>query len=48
METVPTPALAHAAATHGIAGAMVSASHNPSEDNGIKLLSAGEELNDDA
>ncbi len=41
MGTVPTPALAHAAATHGIAGAMVSASHNPSEDNGIKLLSAG-------
>ena len=28
MGTVPTPALAHAAATHGIAGAMVSASHN--------------------
>ena len=41
MGTVPTPALAHAAATYGIAGAMVSASHNPSEDNGIKLLSAG-------
>lgn len=49
MGTVPTPALAHAAATHGIAGAMVSASHNPSEDNGIKLLSAGgKKLNDDA
>ena len=41
MGTVPTPALAHAAATHGIAAAMVSASHNRSQDNGIKLLSAG-------
>ena len=41
MGVVPTPAVAHAAATHNIAGAMVSASHNPSTDNGIKLLSAG-------
>ena len=49
MGTVPTPALAHAASTHDIAGAMVSASHNPSSDNGIKLLSAGgKKLNDDA
>ena len=31
MGTVPTPALAHAAATHGIAAAMVSASHNRSQ-----------------
>ena len=39
--TVPTPAIAHIAATNRIAGAMVSASHNLSQDNGIKLLSAG-------
>ena len=39
--TVPTPAIAHIAASKGIAGAMVSASHNLSQDNGIKLLSAG-------
>jgi len=41
MGTVPTPAIAYSAATNRIAGAMVSASHNPSSDNGIKLLSAG-------
>lgn len=39
--TVPTPAIAYIAATNGIAGAMVSASHNLSHDNGIKLLSLG-------
>ncbi len=47
MGTVPTPAIAHIAATNGIAGAMVSASHNLSIDNGIKLLSVGgKKLND--
>jgi phosphoglucosamine mutase len=36
---VPTPALAHiAGAGHFAAGIMVSASHNPAEDNGLKVL----------
>ncbi|WP_263353608.1 phosphoglucosamine mutase [Acidicapsa acidisoli] len=36
---VPTPAIAHLAHTHGFhAGVVVSASHNPWEDNGIKLF----------
>jgi phosphoglucosamine mutase len=38
---VPTPAVAHAAADRGIPGAMISASHNPFPDNGIKLFAAG-------
>jgi phosphoglucosamine mutase len=38
---VPTPAVAHTAAVEGIAGAMISASHNPYPDNGIKLFAAG-------
>ncbi len=38
---VPTPAVAHVAATEGIAGAMISASHNPYQDNGIKLFAPG-------
>ncbi|MEO7556306.1 MAG: phosphoglucosamine mutase [Acidimicrobiales bacterium] len=38
---VPTPAVAHACAQQASAGAMVSASHNPFTDNGIKLFSAG-------
>ncbi len=37
----PTPAVAHAAAEHGIAGAMVSASHNPYHDNGVKFFAPG-------
>ncbi|MDA8292700.1 MAG: phosphoglucosamine mutase [Actinomycetota bacterium] len=37
---VPTPGLAWAAADRGAPGAMISASHNSFEDNGIKLLSA--------
>lgn len=37
----PTPAVAWVAARDGIAGAMISASHNPFGDNGIKLFSAG-------
>lgn len=44
----PTPAVAHVAAEHGIAGAMVSASHNPFHDNGIKFFGAGgRKLTDD-
>ena len=39
---LPTPALAFVARALGAAGAaMVSASHNPVEDNGIKFFSAG-------
>jgi phosphoglucosamine mutase len=38
---VPTPALAFLAAEHtDAAGIMVSASHNPAEDNGLKVLDA--------
>src|ERR1035438_4820204 len=38
---VPTPGLAWLAADRGVPAAMVSASHNPFGDNGIKLLGAG-------
>ncbi|HEX9259368.1 MAG TPA: phosphoglucosamine mutase [Acidimicrobiales bacterium] len=38
---VPTPAVAYASQTMVRAGAMVSASHNPFEDNGIKLFAPG-------
>ncbi|MFV0309524.1 MAG: phosphoglucosamine mutase [Desertimonas sp.] len=38
---VPTPAVAFVAAERGIAGAVVSASHNPFHDNGIKLFARG-------
>jgi len=38
---VPTPAVAHAAAERDVPGAMISASHNPFPDNGIKLFAAG-------
>src|ERR1700722_10455527 len=37
---IPTPGVAWLAASRGLPGAMISASHNPFEDNGIKLLSA--------
>jgi phosphoglucosamine mutase len=38
---VPTPAIAHLTHTHGFhAGVVISASHNPWEDNGIKLFGA--------
>lgn len=45
---VPTPALAYLAATGRFgAGIMVSASHNPAEDNGLKVLDpAGLKLDD--
>jgi phosphoglucosamine mutase len=45
---VPTPALAFFAGSGGFrAGIMVSASHNPAEDNGLKVLdSAGLKLDD--
>jgi len=38
---VPTPAVAHAAARLDVPGAMISASHNPFPDNGIKLFATG-------
>ncbi len=38
---VPTPVVAHASARLGIPGAMISASHNPFADNGIKLFAPG-------
>jgi phosphoglucosamine mutase len=38
---IPTPGLAWLAADRGVPAAMVSASHNPFDDNGIKLLGAG-------
>ncbi|MGO9316281.1 MAG: phosphoglucosamine mutase [Terracidiphilus sp.] len=46
---VPTPAVAFLARTHGFqAGVVISASHNPWQDNGIKLFGAdGYKLADD-
>ncbi len=38
---VPTPAVACITREEGIAGAMISASHNPYTDNGIKFFAAG-------
>jgi len=37
----PTPAVASACAQRGLPGAVISASHNPFADNGIKLFAAG-------
>ena len=44
---VPTPAVAHLCAVHQAAGAMISASHNPWYDNGVKLFAAGGRKLDD-
>ena len=38
---VPTPCVAYVASERGCAGAVISASHNPFPDNGIKILGAG-------
>lgn len=38
---VPTPAVAWLCAADGLPGAMLSASHNPWQDNGVKLFAAG-------
>ena len=45
---VPTPTVARWCADHGTAGAMVSASHNPWHDNGVKFFAAGGRKLDDA
>ncbi|HYM53227.1 MAG TPA: phosphoglucosamine mutase [Candidatus Dormibacteraeota bacterium] len=45
---VTTPCLAFAAATGDhAAGIMVSASHNPAEDNGLKVVSGGRKVDDE-
>lgn len=45
---LPTPGVAHASALHDCPAAMISASHNPFGDNGIKLFAAGgRKLSDD-
>ena len=38
---VPTPVVAWICADRGVAGAMISASHNPYGDNGIKFFAPG-------
>ncbi len=38
---IPTPAVAHIARERGAPGAVISASHNPFADNGVKLFAAG-------
>lgn len=38
---LPTPGIASLCASRGVPGAVVSASHNPFEDNGIKVLGVG-------
>ncbi|MEM9468160.1 MAG: phosphoglucosamine mutase [Actinomycetota bacterium] len=38
---VPTPAVARWCTDHGVAGAMISASHNPWHDNGVKFFAPG-------
>jgi phosphoglucosamine mutase len=38
---VPTPLVAHYSASHGIPGIVVSASHNPFHDNGLKVFAPG-------
>ncbi len=46
---VPTPAVARWCEQEQVAGAMVSASHNPWHDNGVKLFApGGRKLNDEA
>ena len=45
---VPTPAVAHACRVDGVAGAMVTASHNPWHDNGVKFFAAGGRKLDEA
>ncbi len=45
---LPTPGVAHLSAVHELPAAVISASHNPFADNGIKLFAAGgHKLRDD-
>jgi phosphoglucosamine mutase len=41
VEILPTPGVAHLSAADGLPAAMLSASHNPFPDNGIKFFAAG-------
>ena len=41
---VPTPLISHYSKTLGIAGIMITASHNPYHDNGIKVFNKGNKL----
>ncbi len=45
---VPTPAVAHLAAVAGAPAAMITASHNPHHDNGVKVFAPGGTKLDDA
>ncbi|MGH2428283.1 MAG: phosphoglucosamine mutase [Candidatus Limnocylindria bacterium] len=45
---VTTPCLAHASTRTHVAGIMVSASHNPAQDNGLKVVAGGRKLADSA
>jgi phosphoglucosamine mutase len=45
---LPTPAVALASAQRGLPAAMISASHNPFQDNGIKFFQVGGRKLDDA
>ena len=45
---LPTPAVAHASVTRNAVAAMISASHNPFFDNGIKFFMAGGRKLDDS
>ena len=38
---LPTPALAYLSALHNVPAAMITASHNPWQDNGVKIFAAG-------
>ena len=38
---LPTPALAYLSALHGVPAAMITASHNPWQDNGVKIFAPG-------
>jgi phosphoglucosamine mutase len=47
LDLVTTPCLVHASAGEGVAaGVMVSASHNPAHDNGLKVVVAGRKADD--